>query len=68
MQKIGEGLLLSASDLVGYLNCGHLKVLDLQVTYGQLARPAAWDPLIDTLRERGRRHEQRYVDHLRAQA
>lgn len=67
MQKIGDGLLLSASDLVGYLNCGHLTSLDLQVADGQLPRPAVWDPMLETLRERGSRHEQRYVEHLRAQ-
>lgn len=67
MQKIGDGLLLSASDLVGYLNCGHLTSLDLQVADGQLPRPEVWDPMLEILRERGSKHEQRYVDHLRAQ-
>lgn len=31
-------IVLSASDLVGHLNCGHLTELDLQVATGALGR------------------------------
>ena len=55
---------LSASDLVGHLNCRHLTNLDLAVAEGRLAKPQVWDPLLDILRERGARHEQGFVDHL----
>ena len=67
MLKVGNIVQLSASDLVGHLNCRNLTELDLAVAEGTLARPRTWDPLLDVLRERGRRHEQGYVDHLRAQ-
>lgn len=67
MQKHGDTLLLSASDLVGHLNCGHLTSLDLQVANGTTGKPAQWDPLLDLLRARGAQHEQGFVEHLRAQ-
>src|ERR1700677_4453149 len=66
MLKIGDTFRLSASDLVGHLNCRNLTELDLAVAKGELAKPKSWaDPLLDVLRERGIRHEQAYVDHLR---
>jgi uncharacterized protein len=68
MLKIGDTFRLSASDLVGHLNCRNLTELDLAVAKGNLAKPKSWDdPLLDVLRERGIRHEQAYVDHLRLQ-
>lgn len=67
MQKHGDNLLLSASDLVGHLNCGHLTSLDLKVANGLLGKPAHWDPLLELLRARGAQHEQGFVEHLRAQ-
>jgi predicted RecB family nuclease len=66
MLRSAESLLLTASDLVGHLNCHHLTYLDLAVVDGQLAKPAHWDPLIELLAERGARHEQGFVDHLKA--
>lgn len=67
MQKVEEALLLSASDLVGHLNCGHLTGLDLAVSKGHLEKPAVWDPLLEILWERGARHEHGYVEHLKSQ-
>lgn len=32
MQKTGDSLRLSATDLIGHLNCRHLTALDLAVT------------------------------------
>ena len=66
MLKIGNVIQLSASDLVGHLNCRNLTELDLAVAKGTLAKPRTWNPLLDVLRERGLRHEQGYVDHLSA--
>ena len=66
MLKIGNAIQLSASDLVGHLNCRNLTELDLAVAKGTLAKPRTWNPLLDVLRERGLRHEQGYVDHLSA--
>jgi predicted RecB family nuclease len=66
MEKIGGSIRLSATDLVGHLNCGHLTGLDLAVANGALAKPHVWDPLLQILWERGARHEQEFVDHLKA--
>src|SRR5205085_11642682 len=66
MLRIGSELQLSASDLVGHLNCGHLTALDRQVAEGALEKPKIWDPLLEILQQRGAAHEAAYVDHLRA--
>jgi predicted RecB family nuclease len=66
MLKVGNTVQLSASDLVGHLNCRNLTELDLAVAKGALAKPRVWNPLLDVARERGLRHEQDYVDDLRA--
>jgi uncharacterized protein len=67
MQKLGDSILISASDLVGHLNCRHLTELDIAVATGVLDKPKVWDPLLQLLWERGARHEQAFVDHLRSQ-
>jgi uncharacterized protein len=66
MQRVSDHILLSASDLVGHLSCRHLTELDIAVANGRLEAPKRWDPFVETLRERGARHEQRYIDHLKA--
>jgi predicted RecB family nuclease len=55
---------LSASDLVGHLNCHYLTKLDLAVAKGKLDKPAIWDPVLEVLVERGALHEQSYLEHL----
>lgn len=67
MDRHGNHLLLSASDLVGHLYCGHLTELDSAVANGTLAKPASWDPLLELLWARGLQHEQGFIEHLRAQ-
>jgi predicted RecB family nuclease len=67
MQKIGDSIIVSASDLVGHLNCLHLTGLDTAVANGTLEKPEVWDPLLQLLWERGARHEQAFVDHLKSQ-
>ena len=66
MQIVDKTLRLSASDLIGHLNCQHLTELDLAAANGFVDKPAFWDPLLDILRERGVRHEKEYVEHLKA--
>lgn len=67
MLNLGHAIQLSASDLVGYLNCHHLTHLDTLVATGALAKPRVWDPSLEVLWERGAAHERAYVEHLRAQ-
>jgi predicted RecB family nuclease len=65
MKKIGQSFELSATDLVGYLNCRHLTFLDRAVAEGTLLRPKIWDPLLQLLSKRGAAHERSYIEHLR---
>src|ERR1700730_12252249 len=65
MQKVGETLRFSASDLVGHVDCHHLTALDVAVARGNLVRPRFWDPLLQALFDRGLAHERAYVEHLR---
>jgi hypothetical protein len=67
MQKVGEDLHLSSVDLVGHLNCRHLTELDLKVACGELETRIIWDPVLETLAERGAAHEQAFIDHLKAE-
>lgn len=66
VRKAGGSFELSASDLIGYLNCRHLAALDRAVAEGALAKPYSSDPLLDILRERGAIHEKNYVENLKA--
>src|SRR5262249_61981716 len=66
MLNIGGTVHLSASDLVGHLNCRYLTSLDLAVANGVLAKPFVRDPVLEVLAERGALHEQGYVEHLKA--
>lgn len=65
MLKVGDNIELSASDLVGHLNCRYLTDLDLAVANGRLEKPKHWDPFLDLLRQRGSIHEKSFIDHLK---
>ncbi|MBR1329877.1 TM0106 family RecB-like putative nuclease [Bradyrhizobium ottawaense] len=68
MQKNGAAIVFSAGDLVGHLNCRYLTHLDLKVAKGELVKPRLRDdPALDALVERGKTHEQGFVDHLAKQ-
>ena len=64
MKKTDSEFDLSASDLVGYLNCRYLSTLDRAVAEGKLTKPLVWDPLLEVLLKRGSIHEQNYITHL----
>jgi hypothetical protein len=64
MLSVDGAVHLSASDLVGHLNCHYLTKLDLAVARGELDKPLRWDPVLEVLVERGALHEQSYLDHL----
>jgi predicted RecB family nuclease len=65
MQKFGEQIRFSASDLVGHVDCHHLTALDAAVARGSLQKPKIWDPVLQTLVERGLAHERQYVETLK---
>ena len=64
MRKAATSLELTATDLVGFLNCRRLSYLDLAVAEGALPKPFVWDPMLEILSERGSAHEESYVQHL----
>lgn len=68
MKLDGTTIRLSATDLVGHLNCRHLTELEHRVTKGALTAPKIWDPALAALWERGKQHEASYIDHLAAQS
>jgi uncharacterized protein len=44
--KVSNGkIAISASDLVGYLNCNHLSALDIDVVNGSREKAQHYDPL-----------------------
>src|ERR1700704_2006997 len=65
MQEIAGQIRFSASDLVGHLDCHHLSALDAAVARGSLNKPKIWDPVLQTLVERGLAHEREYVATLK---
>src|SRR5262249_25163582 len=67
MLKTGDVFQLSASDLVGHLNCRHLTDLDLAAAKGRIKRPHWQDPMLDALIERGQIHERDYIRSLEKQ-
>ena len=67
MIKHGEVIHLSASDLVGHLDCRHLTDLDVEALHGRIQRPHFHDPLLDILVKRGALHERSYLEHLAGQ-
>lgn len=64
MYRASGKLIVSASDLVGHLACGHFTVLDLEATEGGLPKPARLDPELEVLSRRGLEHEASYLEAL----
>ncbi len=62
----GERLVLSPTDLVGFLYCDHLTELSLLVAHHNLAKPAVDDPELTVVQRRGNAHEKEYLTRLRA--
>jgi predicted RecB family nuclease len=67
VQVHGDTIVVSASDLVGYLACDHLATLELGRAQGLWERPPRReDPELALLQERGLEHETAYLDRLLA--
>jgi uncharacterized protein len=69
VQLASDGtVLLSATDLVGFLACDHLSTLELGRIEGRWERPHRRDdPTIALIQEKGDLHEAAYLDRLRAE-
>ncbi|WP_308123496.1 TM0106 family RecB-like putative nuclease [Modestobacter marinus] len=70
MYVLGEGtaagdLVVSASDLTGFLECEHLTRLSMEVARGLRDRPPAADPMTELVATHGIAHEERHVQRLR---
>jgi uncharacterized protein len=65
MQYLEGRLILSPSDLTGFLECEHLTQLELAAARGEIARPDRLDPELEILRRRGLEHEARHLSSLR---
>src|SRR3954454_6130860 len=67
MHRRDGKLIVSATDLVGFLECGHLTNLELQADAGLIHKPSQReDPEVLLLQRRGHEHEARYIDVLRS--
>ena len=64
MRRSGNGFTYSATDLVGYLECGHLSRFDRAQAAGLIAAPLVDDPVLDRIAKRGELHEQRFLGSL----
>jgi uncharacterized protein len=66
VQLLDGRLVLSATDLVGYLACDHLATLELGRVAGLWERPHRRDdPTIELIQQKGELHEADYLDRLR---
>src|SRR5207245_7555350 len=66
MQFLDGRLVVSPSDLTGFLECEHLTQQELAAARGEIARPERDDPMLDMLSRRGLEHEGRYLAQFRA--
>ena len=69
MQIHGDGtVVVSATDLVGFLECGHLTTLELGRIDNLWEKPhQRLDPEVVLLQERGDAHEAAFLAHLQAE-
>jgi predicted RecB family nuclease len=65
MHRVGEKLVWSASDLIGFLACGHLTSLELLALDGRVERPEVVDLSMAAVAKRGDQHEAAYLERLK---
>src|SRR3954464_12752440 len=65
MKLVSEHIQLSATDLSNHLYCHHLTELNRLVAEGFLKKPYRNDPALEVLAQRGREHEEAYIEHLK---
>jgi len=62
MHLIGGRLILSASDLTGFLECPHLTQQELAATRREIMRPERDDPELELIARHGTEHEEAHLD------
>src|SRR6266699_181325 len=65
MQFLDGRLIVSPSDLTGFLECEHLTQQELAAARGEIERPERKDPELEVLTRRGLEHEARHLASLR---
>src|ERR1700694_370856 len=65
MQFLDGRLIVSPSDLTGFLECEHLTQQELAAARGEIERPERTDPELEVLTRRGLEHEARQLAELR---
>src|SRR5207302_3614432 len=65
MQFLDGRLIVSPSDLTGFLECEHLTQQELAAARGEIGRPERKDPELEVLTKRGLEHEARHLVELR---
>src|SRR2546427_10418130 len=65
MQFLDGRLIVSPSDLTGFLECEHLTQQELAAARGEVERPERKDPELHVLTRRGLEHEARHLASLR---
>src|SRR5207253_2772921 len=65
MQFVEGRLIVSPSDLTGFLECEHLTQQELAAARGEIERPERKDPELEVLARRGLEHEARHLAELR---
>src|SRR5207302_9197311 len=66
MQFLDGRLIVSPSDLTGFLECEHLTQQELAAARGEVERPERKDPELEVLTRRGLEHEAQHLASLRA--
>src|SRR5256712_12986319 len=66
MQFLEGRLIVSPSDLTGFLECEHLTQQELAAARGEIERPERKDPELEVLTRRGLEHEARHLAELRS--
>jgi hypothetical protein len=66
MQQLDNRLILSATDLINYLECPHLTHLDMEVAIGRMQLEPTRTDATALLARKGDEHEQTYLAQLRA--
>src|SRR5438309_2668005 len=65
MQFLDGRLIVSPSDLTGFLECEHLTQQELAAARGEIDRPERKDPELEVLTRRGLEHEARHLASFR---
>jgi len=68
LKLANDQISLSATDLSNHLSCTHLTQLNRKHAHKELVRPERKNRFLDKIVERGLKHEEAYIDHLKADA